>query len=299
MTSARAVSRDDLRALLGRRIGPISNHWGAREAILYALASGATQEHIEYVYEGYGPKLLPTFPIFAAGPLTASAVSLFPDGANPVYAGFRYNFYGQVPLEGELTSTGEIIGIDFHEASALVWIRMESGVAGRLVMSNLSPLHVKSESGVVQIVGAHPRNMVASALGEPLEPLSTAVDARATLLYHLLLPIVSAQPSPDAFHIDPTEARSRGLAGTPLHGAGITGHLGLLLAAAARRYATGSVVELGGRFVGPVFPGDTLTLRLWRPKEGSHQWSLQMENGRGEVIIGKAWVKFGAFDATR
>jgi hypothetical protein len=288
----RLVSRDELRALLGRRIGPVANRWSTREVIHYALASGAGREHIEYVYEGYGPKILPTFPIFAAGPWTAAAVELFPDGACPVYAGFCYDFHHQVQLNGEVSAVGEVVCIDFHETSALVWLRVASSAASRVVVGCLSPLHVNIERGARHTVGICPDTIVVPVDGDLLEPLSLTVDTRATLLYHLLLPFSGKAPSPDAFHLDRAEARRRGLADTPLHGAGVTGHLGLLLAVAACKYAAGTIVQLGGRFAAPVFPGDTLILRLWRPKVGSNRWPLQLENGRGEVIIAKAWVQF-------
>ena len=262
--------------------------------MLYALASGATQEHIEYVYEGYGPELLPTFPIFAAGPWTAAVVALFPNGTHPVYAGFHYHFHEQLPVSGETSTTGEIVGIDFHETSALVWLRVESRMTSRVVMTCSSPLYVNIEQGARETVGIHPARMAEPLHGDPLDPLGVTIDARATLLYHLLLPIMSGRPTSDAFHVDPAQARSRGLVATPLHGAGITGHLGFLLAVAARHYATGPIVELAGRFAKPVYPGDTLTLRLWRPKATSSRWPLQMENERGELIIAKGWVQFRA-----
>jgi hypothetical protein len=293
VSSARLpIEREALQALLDRRFGPIANRWGVREVIQYALASGADQQCIEYVYEGYGPHILPTFAIFAAGPWTSAVVGLLPDGANPVYAGFSYTFHEQVQLEGELSSIGEVVCIDFRDTSALVWLRVQSYAAARVIVSCLCPLYVAVKRGESETLGVRLDNTAPPLDGDPLEPTSVTVDARATILYHLLLPVLPSKGSSDGFHVDRAEAHRRGFKDTPLHGAGITGHLGLLLANTARQHGTGRIVELGGRFAGPVFPGDTLVLRLWRPTMAGERWPLVVENGRGEAVIAKAWVRF-------
>ena len=84
-----SASRQNIAALAGRSIGPIEHRWSAREAILYALSGGASQDDIAFVFEGYGPQLLPTFAVFAAGPWTPALTQILPAGVTPV--GLREN----------------------------------------------------------------------------------------------------------------------------------------------------------------------------------------------------------------
>ncbi len=53
-----AISAD----LVGLKFAPVPVKWSDNDVMLYALAVGATPEKdLEYVYEGKGPKAIPTY----------------------------------------------------------------------------------------------------------------------------------------------------------------------------------------------------------------------------------------------
>jgi hypothetical protein len=52
--------------IIGMKLNDVESSWQPKDKILYALGVGAHPEgELEYVYEGKGPKVLPTFGVIA------------------------------------------------------------------------------------------------------------------------------------------------------------------------------------------------------------------------------------------
>src|SRR5260221_8566549 len=68
--------------LVGKKSDPTPFSYGWKDCVLYALGVGAKVEELDFLYEGRGPKVLPTF---AVVPSFASLISVAGDlGANPM-----------------------------------------------------------------------------------------------------------------------------------------------------------------------------------------------------------------------
>src|SRR3954466_14309565 len=49
--------------IIGKRSEPMLHAYEARDTILYALGCGAKKSELDYLYEGRGPKVLPSFAV--------------------------------------------------------------------------------------------------------------------------------------------------------------------------------------------------------------------------------------------
>src|SRR5437764_1375861 len=49
--------------LVGKKSAPIQHKYDWKDTILYALGVGAKADELDYLYEGNGPKVLPTFAV--------------------------------------------------------------------------------------------------------------------------------------------------------------------------------------------------------------------------------------------
>jgi acyl dehydratase len=67
-------------------------------------------------------------------------------------------------------------------------------------------------------------------------------------------------------HVDPAFAREAGYPAPILHGLAGLGYLTLLLVVHELENNPARVASLEGRFVKPIYPGERLTLRTWRPE---------------------------------
>ena len=68
--------------LVGKKSDPIPFAYTWKDTVLYALGVGAKVDELDYVYEGRGPKVLPTF---AVVPSFTSMITVAGDlGANPM-----------------------------------------------------------------------------------------------------------------------------------------------------------------------------------------------------------------------
>ena len=121
-------------------------------------------------------------------------------------------------------------------------------------------------------VPAIERRAVPSRAPDLVCELPTRPDA--ALLYRL-----SGDLNP--LHIDPAAAAFGGFDRPILHGLCTYGHCGQMLLGALCDGDAGRFGALRMRFASPVYPGDTLALRVWRQGPGQ----VQFEGRVGETVV--------------
>ena len=91
---------------------PVSFSYDWRTVALYALAVGATPDELDYLYEGRGPRVLPTFAVIPAyGPVSQLFEKTRCDMTRLVHGGQTLRVHRPLPPEGTLLTTGKIEGI--------------------------------------------------------------------------------------------------------------------------------------------------------------------------------------------
>jgi acyl dehydratase len=123
------------------------------------------------------------------------------------------------------------------------------------------------------------------AEGEPLAEITYPVAEDQTVRY--------AEASGDHFaiHLDDDFARSVGLPGRIVHGLCTMAFTGRAVLEAAGVDDPARIARLAVRFSAPLFPGDTLTTRIWGLGDGAYGFEAVSGEGATVVKEGRAQIR--------
>ena len=243
------------------RIHEFNYDW--KTVILYALGVGAKQDELGYLYEGFGPKVYPTFAVVPAyGPVNELLAASGADLHRIVHSGQSIRVHRPIPASGCLRTVGTIEGIYDLKRMALVVLRTVSETeSGPLFETRWSILY----RGLGRFGGPPPPKSQPAAVPDGAQPAFTheePISAEQALLYRL-----SGDHNP--LHADPRFAAEAGFERGPiLHGLCT---YGLLARAAIRHACDGDGDRLKvfeGQFKRPVWPGQTLQTRGYEIENG-------------------------------
>lgn len=263
-----------------------------RDTILYALGVGAGQDpqrnDLKFVYES-GLQVLPTMAVVLAYPgFWQREPEYGIDWKRVLHAEQSVLFHAPLPVEGEVR--GELT-IDHI---------VDKGAAkGALLYSTRRVFDTADETllaTVRQVSFLRGDGGRGGATETPVQPHpipDADPDVRETLFSRpeqALIYRLSGDYNP--LHLDPAVAADAGLQRPILHGLCTYGIVGRALLAALCDNEPGRLTRLDCRFTAPVFPGETLELRLWRQGSGRaafQLWvpernSLVLNNGLVEVV---------------
>jgi acyl dehydratase len=265
--------------------------WTSKDALLYALGVGAggidpTAKELELTTEnsrGIPQKVLPTFAVIigAAGGRRAGLGGV--NRAMVVDGGRTVILHRQIPVEGRVRARSRVTGVYDKGSGAVVASESEAFDAdsGELLFGLRSQLFVRGEGGFGGERGpSGPRNVPPEREPDHVVTYQTRPDQ--ALLYRL-----SGDRNP--LHSDPAFAKAAGFPKPILHGLCTYGFTGRALLHTLCGSDPARFSSMEGRFSKPVFPGDSLTVKMW--VEGS-QAVFQTETQRGEVVIDQGLCTF-------
>jgi hypothetical protein len=299
--SAPAVSQ--ARSWLGYQSPEITARWDLRDVLTYALAVGADPDHDPgYLDEAAGPRMLPTFVTFAAGPWVPHLHrTIWAEQHGGVAASQAYRVHRPVPVVGQAATRVRVTGYEVKPSALLVWLATTTtGPDGPLLSGRHSVLF--RGGGDRETVGEtgswadqyaesapHAESRPCAAGGGAWLAAAVRIDPRAIPLYRLLLPLVAGQPGPDPLHADAGASASVWLGPPTLHGVAVLGHVGLALSRMLGD-RIGGVSGFGARFRRPVHPGDTLAVSASRARPGA-AWALRATDEAGQDVLDQAWIE--------
>ena len=243
---------------------PLSWSWTWQDAVRYALAVGAGPEELPYVYERYGPRVLPSMlvlPSFAAASTLFHAVK--GDATGAFFAEQQVVFHRALPPEGSLEAQPRVVGVWDLKRLAMAGFEVElTDAQGPLATSRFSLVYAHDGG----FGGARPPRPERFLIPQRAEDWTARLPTlpQQALLYRLLGDL-------NPLHVDP-EAAAEAQAvtgGRPiLHGLCTFGFLTRAVLAACCGGDPGRLRSLSCRFAAPAWPGDTLCFEGWR--EGPH-----------------------------
>ena len=279
--------------LVGRKSDPIPFVYTWKDTVVYALGVGAKlgpageskADELDFLYEGRGPKVLPTF---AVVPSFTSMIAVAGDlGANPMmilHGEQKIILHRPIPAGGKLSTVSEVKGIYDKGKGALVVVEARTTVAdgpdqGQPLFDNVFSIFVRGEGGFggergPEAVKADPPAGVA-----PDFEVVEATTREQALLYRL-----SGDVNP--LHADPNMAKFGGFDRPILHGLCTYGFAGRALLRGACGGDPARLRSFGARFAGVVFPGDTLTTRGW--KDGDSRYLVTVTTQEGKLVLSNA-----------
>ncbi len=273
------------KSAIGRPIGPITETYGWKDVVLYALGVGAGFDELEYVWEDR-LKVIPSFSIASILPfLREVVVRAKPDLSGILHAEQDIVFHGPIPTEGELTSEGTISAYydkgaekgAIVEAVADTWHSQ-----GQKLFTNTFRLFCRKDGG---FDGPDvPREAVEFPDRDPDFTEDAAPSKDQPLLYRL---------SGDEFrlHVDPAFAKAAGFEMPIMHGLCTHGYACRAVIKHLVRGAPGRLSRLKVRFSRTLYPGTPIQTRIWKIEEGRALFRV-VNADNGEVVIDRGLVEW-------
>lgn len=243
---------------LGYQTPPIEFSYGWRDAVVYALGVGASADtELDYLYEGRGPKVLPTFctiPTFAAFDVLVDRIGC--DRRGMVHHAQQIKLHKPLQPNARLRVIGRVSALYDLKRLAMSVLSIEAfDEADELIIEGEVTLVLLNDGG---FGGGRPPKTERIALPErePDFEMREQIPASQALLYRL-----SGDYNP--LHADPDFAAEVGFEQPILHGLCTFGYAGRALVQGACAGDPDKLVIFRGQFSNPVFPGDSLLVRTW------------------------------------
>jgi acyl dehydratase len=273
-------------SLVGQPTSPATLEYTWKDVVLYALGVGAKKHELDYLYEGRGPKVLPSFAVVLKFPPMLKLLA--ETGGNlsmVVYGGERVSLLAPVAPAGKLVTTATIRAIHDMKRFAQVLVDTRAvDAGGRVVAEMTSSIIFRGEGGF----GGQPPPRAALPVEKPRDVPPTFSVEEATTPEQALLYRLSGDLNP--LHADPDFARSVGFERGPiLHGLCTFGFMERHVARAICGGDATRVTGLEAQFRRPVWPGDTLVTEGWRVRPDAVALQVRVKE-RDEVVISGAWA---------
>ena len=260
---------------------PVPFSWDAKDVMLYAVGVGAKPEgELEFVYEGKGPKVLPTYAVipgmFSMGGLVSN-VDI--DLAMLLHGEQSITLHREIPAEGKVRVTGRI---------SEVWDKGKAAVIGSegiveddqgLLFTTKATLFIRGAGGF-----GGERGPSTAGVNVPPERRPDHVIEDVTRMEQGAIYRLSGDRNP--IHIDPDFARMAGFEKPFMHGLCTYGFVGRAI---LRALCGGDAARFGSfsaRFADQVYFGDTIVTKIW--VVGAGEAIVQAETQKGNVVLSQA-----------
>lgn len=254
--------------LLAHVFPEMRQRYAKRDAILYALGVGLGGDpcdpaDLPYLLEDR-LQALPTFAVTLGSPgMWIQAPQFGVDFAKLMHYEQAATFHAPLPPEGEIVSRARIVSVTDRGEGRGAVVVLERDIRDATIEAHCCRLRqtllLRGDGGF----GGPPSPHAPSITPERKPDLDArfTIDPRAALIYRL-----SGDWNP--LHADPDAAKRAGFDRPILQGLATYAIAGVAVARACG-LSPSRISALSCRFAGVVFPGDTLTLKIWRDAAGA------------------------------
>jgi len=271
--------------LVGMTFDPIPHTWDSKDTMLYALGVGSLPEtELDFLYEGKGPKVLPTFGVIA-GMMSMGGMmgKIEMDLATLLHGEQSIIQHRPLPSSAKVECVGRI---------SEVWDKGKAAVLGveGVVQDKDGPICTTKATVFLRGQGGFGGERGPSSAGindipdrEPDHVMEETTLPQQGALYRL-----SGDRNP--IHIDPAFAQMAGFKGPFLHGLCTYGFVGRHILHTLCGGDPARFSSLEARFADQVWPGDQIITKMWVVGEG--EAIVQAETQKGNVVLSKAKATF-------
>lgn len=278
----------DFEQAVGAELDGGTFSWGEEDLILYALGVGAgnppiSPDELRYVYEG--DRVVPTFGTIPPFDMMMSVGSV--EGLDINLAQILHGYqtlivHSPIPTSGSVTQAGRIVDIYDKGRGALIVLEVvsTSTETGKPLFTNRSGIYVRGEGGFGGDSGPSATNLAPAR--EPDHVVESPTLPQQALLYRM------ASGDKNPLHADPGFASFAGFDRPILHGLCTFGIVNKAVVESALGGEPEQVETYSARFVGHVFPGETLVTRIW--EEGDRHLITAETKERGTTVLANAAI---------
>jgi len=278
---AETISAD----LVGTVFEPITTSWSKKDTILYALGVGAKPEdELEYLYEGKGPLVLPTYAVIPALKTMSNLRQAVKLKLHRLLHGEQsFELLRPLPAEADLTIDSYISEVWDKGKSAVLGITAEASDKDGPLFRAHSTLFYIGGGGFGGEAGPSSADKNRPPECEPDIRVEYITQAEQGALYRL-----SGDPVP--LHIDPEFARKAGYEKPFMHGLCTYGFVGRAALHALCGGDASRFKSMTGRFSARVQFCDHIITHIWKTAPG--EAILQAQTQNGDVVLSQARVTF-------
>jgi len=278
--SQKPISSD----LVGLKFEPVPFSWTSKDVILYALGVGCTPEReLEYVFEGKGPRVLPTYGVIP-GMLSMSGLisNVEINLAMLLHGEQAITLHREIPSEGKLNITGRISEVWDKGKAAVIGVEGLAEDAKGPMFTTRATLFIRGAGGF----GGERGPSGAPAALPDRAPDFVVEDT--TLPQQGALYRLSGDPNP--IHIDPDFARMAGFEKPFQHGLCTYGFVGRAILHTLCADDPSRFAGFEARFADQVYFGDKIVTKIW--KSGDGEAIVQAETQKGNVVLSQAKTRY-------
>lgn len=279
----RPISSD----LVGLEFPVTKQTWSSKDTMLYALGVGARPaDDLDYVYEGRGPKVLPTYAVIPGGTALGGMMRAVEMRLEMLLHGEQsIELVRPLPPEASVEVTGRITEVWDKGKAAVLGVESVARDADGDLFRTHATLFVRGAGGFGGERGpsAGDVEVVPDRAPDIVARLDTRPEQGA--IYRL-----SGDRNP--IHIDPEFARMGGFDAPFMHGLCTYGIVGRAVLRELCADDPAAFRSFAGRFADRVQYGDTIVTKIWRTGDG--EAIVQGETGDGRVVLSQARTTFAA-----
>ena len=270
---------------VGKSTEAFTHEYSWKDTALYALGIGAKATELDYLYEGRGPKVYPTFAVIPAFQPNIAALSDV--GGNLltlVHGGQLVRLHKPIPPSGTLTTTGTVKGVyDMIKMAQAVVATETRDAKGELLFETEWSILYRGEGG---FGGPRPPENQKASIPDraPDFHVEETTSQTQALLYRLCGDV-------NPLHADPNVAQMAGFGDKPiLHGLCTYGYVGRAVIQSVCGGDGDRLRAISAQFRKPVWPGETLVIEGWKT-EGQKVLVRCTAKERNEQVITNAWAE--------
>lgn len=269
---------------VGTESAPVERSWTSKDALLYAVGVGAGTSELPFTTEnskGIDQQVLPTFAVIAGAGGAAMAAAGDIDWTQLVHGEQAFELAGPIPVEGTARTVSRITGIYDKGKGAVIATEGTSvdAATGEPRFTTRSSVYIRGAGGFGGDRGpSGPRNAAPDRAPDVEISYQTLRDQ--ALVYRL-----SGDRNP--LHSDPEFAKLAGFDRPILHGLCTYGFTGRALLHGLCDGDPARFQSMEARFSSPVFPGDELTVSMWRTGDGEAVFTTRTQTGQVVITEGR------------
>jgi acyl dehydratase len=273
--------------IVGLKFDPVPVKWRDNDTMLYALGVGCTDADLDFVYEGRGPKVIPTYGVIPGMTVLGGLNDNVDINLMMVLHGEQsIEMYRPIPPRPKnATASGSIANVyDKGEGKAAVIIaECEVADDDGPILKTSSSIFVRGSGGFGGDRGPSTRGVNTPPDREPDHVIEYKTLPQQGALYRLTGDRVP-------LHIDPDFAKMAGYEKPFMHGLCTYGFTCRAIMEAVCDNDPENFVSLSGRFADQVWFGDSVITKLWITDPG--EAIVQVETQTGAVVLSQAKATF-------
>ncbi len=264
--------------LVGLKIDPVAHSWTERDTMLYALGIGCRPpDDLDYIYEGRGPKVVPTFAVIPGLQAMGQAMQRIDINLAALLHGEQSVVtHRPLPPNADVSVEGEVVAVWDKGKAAVIEFEGRCSDSDGPMFTVSAGLFVIGAGGWGGERG--PSGSASSNSAPEREP--DIVVERETRPEQAAIYRLSGDTNP--MHIDPDFAIAAGFPGPFNHGLCTFGTVGHSVVTAWCGGDVESFESIEGRFADQVWPGDTIITRIW--DQGDHA-IVEARTQRDNVVV--------------